>query len=149
MLDLLTTAMKGKFMRSYSIVFAVLCLSVTAFAGKMERDMMTKKVAPAVSTAMTNLKSSCGCDVQITVDETTLTSMEELRGAMHIAEDVGKSVGKYCSDAASKKAICQMKTLSLTKSKDVGFTFKDGAGVATTDGNARCGWDQMIKVLDK
>jgi hypothetical protein len=141
--------MKGETMKSYSIVFAVLCMSVTAFAGKMERDLMTKKVAPAVATAEANLKSSCGCAVKITVDETALTSMEELRGAQHIAEDIGKSVGKYCSDAASKKAICQLKTLSLTKSKDVGFTFKDGAGVATTDGNARCGWDQITKVLDK
>jgi len=136
-------------MRLYSTVLAVLCLSTTAFAGKMERDLMTKKVAPSVATAEANLKSSCGCDVKITVDETTLKSMDELRGAMRIADDVAKNVGKYCSDAASRKAVCQLKTLSLTKGKDVGFTFKDGAGVATTDGNARCGWDQIIKVLDK
>ena len=141
--------MKGVIMRSYSIVFAVLCLSVTAFAGKMERDLMTKKVAPAVATAEANLKTSCGCAVKITVDETALKSMDELRGAQHIAEDVAGSVGKYCSDDASKKAICQLKTLSLTKGKPAGFTFKDGAGVATTDGNERCGWNQIIKVLDK
>jgi hypothetical protein len=143
-------AMKGEAMRSYSTVIAVLCLlSVTAFAGKREREMMTQKVAPAVATAEANFKSSCGCAVKITVDETALKSIEEMRGAQHIAEDVGKSVGKYCSDAASKKAICQLKTLTLTKGPTAGFTFKDGAGVATTDGNARCGWDQIVKVLDK
>jgi hypothetical protein len=141
--------MKGDAMRSYSTVLVVLCLSVPAFAGKMERDLMSKKVAPAVATAEATLKSGCGCAVKITVDETTLKSMDELRGAQHIAEDVSESAGKYCSDDASKKAICQLKTLSLTKGKPAGFTIKDGAGVATTDGNERCGWHQIIKVLDK
>jgi hypothetical protein len=136
-------------MRQITIGFAVLCMSLTAFAGKTERDLMTKQVVPAVTNAEAKLKSQCGCAVKITVDEATLKSMDDLRGARHIADAVAKGAEAYCTDAPSKKAICQMKTLTIAKAKPAGFTFKDGAGTATTDGQASCSWQQITRVLDR
>jgi hypothetical protein len=136
-------------MRSYTTVFAVLCMSMTALAGKMERDLMTKQVAPAVASTQASFKAKCGCAVKIIVDDKSLTSMDELRATKHMAEHVQEGVEKYCTDAPSKKAVCQLQTLTFTKGKPAGFTFKAGAGIATTDGQTSCSWEQMTKVLDR
>lgn len=136
-------------MKQTTIVIAALTMSLTAFAGKMERDLVTKDVAPAIATTEAKLQSQCGCAVKISLDETNLKSMDELRGAKHIAEHITEGVEKYCTDAPSKKAICQLKTLTLTKAKPAGFTFNAGAGVASTDGQQSCSWEQITRVLDK
>lgn len=136
-------------MKQTMILLAVIGISVAAYAGKQERDLMTKEVAPAVATAEGKFKSQCGCGVKIEVDENTLKSMDEIRAAKHMAEHVSEGIDKYCTDAASKKAICQLKTLKFTKGKPAEFTFKDGTGTATTDGQTSCSWEQMTRVLDK
>lgn len=136
-------------MKQLTIGFVVLGMSVLAYGGKQERDLVTKEVAPAISTMQGKLKSQCGCDVKVTLDDSALKTMDELRGAKHMAEHITEGVEKYCSDAPSKKAICQMTTLTLTKGKPAGFTFKSGAGVATTDGQSSCSWEQITRELDK
>lgn len=135
-------------MKHMTIVIVVLGMSLAAYAGKQERDLMSKEVAPAVSTAEGKFKSQCGCDVKITVDD-SLKTMDELRSAKHMAEHITEGVEGYCTDAASKKAICQLKTLTFTKGKPAGFSFKGGAGVATTDGQTSCSWEQITRELDK
>ena len=131
------------------IVAALSAVSLTAVAGKLERDLMTKEVAPAVTEAEAKFKSSCGCPLKITVDEATMNTRDLLRQAKHIAEEVGEESAKYCTDAASKKALCQMKTLEILVRKPAEFTFKNGVGQCTSDGNARCSWQQITRVLDK
>jgi hypothetical protein len=131
------------------LVVSMMCISMTAFAGKAERDTMTKQVAPAVAAAEAKYKSSCGCALTITVDETTIKTKDDMLNVKHIAEHVTEGAGKYCTDDASKKAVCQMKTLTLAKSKPAKFTFKDGAGVATTDGQSICTFEMMTRELDK
>jgi hypothetical protein len=136
-------------MKQTTITLALLAISITAFAGKMERDLVTKDVQPAIDAAKETLQSSCGCTVAITLDQDNLKSMDELRGAKYIAQHISEGAKKYCSDAPSKKAICQLKTLTLTKAKPAGFTFNNGTGVASTDGQQSCSWDQITRVLDK
>ena len=135
--------------RVYLGVAIAMAIPVAAFAGKQERDLMTKQVAPAVQDAEAKFKSSCGCTLTISVDESTLKSMDELRAAKHMAEYISKGIVKYCTDDGSKKAMCQLKSLTFTKGTPVGFTFKDGKGVATTDGQMSCGFEQITRVLDK
>lgn len=137
--------MKHRFL----IVAALLTVSLTAVAGKLERDTMTKDVAPAITAAEATFKSSCGCPLTIAVDEASMNTRSLLLQAKHIAEEVGEESAKYCTDAASKKALCQLKKLEILKTKTSDFTFKDGVGQCHSDGNARCGWSQIIKVLDK
>ena len=135
--------------RIYAGIAIAMAIPLVAFAGKRERDVMAKEVMPAVKDAMAKYKSACGCGVAITVDEPALTSIDDLHGAKYIAEHVSEGVEKYCSDDASKKAMCQLKSLSISKAKPAGFTFKDGKGVATTDGQSNCSFDQITHVLDK
>lgn len=132
----------------FVIVAALLTLSLPAVAGKLERDTLTKEVVPAIEKAEAKFKSSCGCPLKITVDD-SMNTRDLMFQAKHIAEDVGDESAKYCTDGASKKALCQMKTLEILKRKPCEFAFKDGVGQCTSDGNMRCAWQQIIKVLDK
>ena len=133
----------------FLIVAALLTVSLTAVAGKLERDLMTKEVIPAIADGEAKFKSSCGCPLKITVDEASMNTTDLLRQAKHIAEDFAEYAPKYCTDAGSKKALCQLKTLEILKRAPSEFTFKNGVGQCTSDGQARCAWEQITKVLDK
>ena len=135
-------------MKQTTIALAVLTMSLTAFAGKMERDLVTKEVAPAIAETEAKFQSQCGCPVKITLDQGTLKSMDELRSVKHMAKNFTEGIDKYCTDAPSKKAVCQLRTLTFTKGV-AGFTFKAGAGVAMTDGQTSTLWEQVTRVLDK
>src|SRR5437763_10208798 len=108
------------------IVIAVLGATTFAFAGKLERDFMTKEVVPAMRDAEAKWKASCQCVLAISVDETTVKTHDELLGARSIASYIADGIPKYCTDEASRKALCQMKTLVLAKAQTAGFTFKNG-----------------------
>jgi hypothetical protein len=133
----------------FLIIAALSAVSLTAVAGKLERDTMTKDVQPAVAKAEATWKASCSCPLTITVDEASMNTRSLLLQAKHTAEEITEKSAKYCSDAASKKALCQMKSLQILLRKPAEFTIKDGVGQCTSDGNMRCGWDQIIRVLDK
>jgi hypothetical protein len=135
--------------KSALVVGSLMVMSLTAFAGKAERDMMTKEVMPAVKEAAAKVKASCGCAMAITVDEGTVKAKDDMYVIKHMAGYVAEGAPKYCTDDASKKAVCQMKTLVLAKAAKAEFTFKDGKGTATTDGQGGCSFEMMTRVLDK
>jgi hypothetical protein len=124
-------------------------VSSTAFAGKEEREAMKNEVMPAVKAAEAKFKSSCGCALAITVDEATVKSTDDMYHVKHMAGWVADGAGAYCTDAASKKAVCQMRSLVFAKAAEAKFTFKGGKGVATTDGQSSCSWEMMTQELDK
>jgi hypothetical protein len=124
-------------------------IAIPAFAGKEEREMLKTEVMPAVKTAEAKFKSACGCALAITVDEASLKSTSDMRPIKSIAEHVAEGAVAYCTDAASKKAVCQMKSLVLGKAAETAFTFKNGKGVATTDGQSFPSWEMMTAELDK
>ena len=130
-----------------AVSLMVAAVSLTAYAGKRERDVMTKDTIPALRDAEAKYKESCGCPLAINVDD-TLQSTDEFRTAASLAKNVSANVPKYCSDAASKKAMCQMKTLTVTKGH-ASFTFKDGHGVAMENGQEYTSFEMMTRVLDK
>ena len=136
-------------MKRVMVATGLMFLSLTAFAGKEERDMMSKEVMPAVQAAEAKFKESCGCPIKITVDEKTIKTKDDMYPAKHMAEYVTEGAPAYCNDAASKKAMCQMKTLTLAKAKEATFTFKGGNGIATTDGQSACSWEMMTREIDK
>ena len=69
--------------------------------------------------------------------------------AKHLVEGISEGLPGYCNDAASKKAICQLKTLEVLKEKEPRFTFKGGKGTASHDGQAQTSFDMMTRELDK
>ena len=130
-----------------AVSLMVAAVSLTAYAGKRERDVMTNQTIPAMRDAEAKYKASCGCPLAINVDD-TLQSSDEFRVAASLAKNIAENVPKYCSDAASKKAMCQMKTLTVTKGHAL-FTFKDGHGVAMENGQEYTSFEMMTRVLDK
>src|SRR4051812_14627990 len=98
-------------MKRLVIVAAGLGIATAALAGKEEREVYTKQVVPAMRAAEAAWKSSCGCALQISVDETSINETAEMHSTEHTCQEITDEVPKYCTDDASKKALCQMKTL--------------------------------------
>ena len=128
----------------------VAMLPMIALAGKTEREYMKNEVMPALRTAEETFKSSCGCPLKISLDEATINEEKGMYEAKHVGEGVTSGAPGYCSDDASKKAVCQMKTLKIMKAKPTEFKW-DGKseGTAVTDGNSYVSFDMMTAKLDK
>lgn len=135
-------------MKRAMVIALVTIASMTAFAGKQERDLMTKEVQPAAKETMAKWKGSCGCALAITIDDSYKT-MDDLRSAKHLCEAITEAIPKYCTDDASKKAMCQMKTLVMKTADKVTFSFKGGTGTATSHSNERVSWEMITRELDK
>jgi hypothetical protein len=135
-------------MKSFLIGTAVMLVSLTAFAGKTERDYMTNTVKPAVKDAQDKFKASCGCALAINVSD-TLKSTDDMAQARNISNAITEGAPAYCNDDASKKAMCQMKTVDIVKGKETGFTFKGGKGTCTTDGQSYVSWEMITREIDK
>jgi hypothetical protein len=132
-----------------TLITLSLFLSVSALAGKEEREYKKSDVDPAVKEAEAKFKASCGCPLQIVVNANTIDSKDNLYQVKHIANSVAEGAPGYCSDADSKKAVCQMKTLEIQRGKETVFTFKAGKGTSTHDGQSYMGWDNTTHEIDK
>jgi len=135
-------------MKQVAVISAVMLLSVVAFAGKAEREYQKSDLTPAVTKAQDAYKKSCGCGLKINVNA-SLKEVDDMRQAKHVSDNIAESVAGYCTDDASKKAVCAMKTLDITKGKESKFSFAGGKGTAVTDGQSYVTFDMMTRELDK
>lgn len=129
------------------IVALMIIVPAIAFAGKAEREFKTTKIDPAVKEAQASFKK-CGCAINITFAPEILSSEANMRQVLFMVEDVTQGSAKYCTDAASKAAVCKMKSLEIKHGATSGFEFKNGHGVATTDGQMNPSFDAMTAKLD-
>ncbi|HEY0190284.1 MAG TPA: hypothetical protein VGC42_04130 [Kofleriaceae bacterium] len=136
-------------MKQALIVASMMLLSVTAFAGKAEREFMKSDVNPAVKAANEKVKAACGCAMNIIVDEASLSKQDEMYPIKHMAQSIAEEAPKYCTDEASKKAVCKIKTLVLAKTATAEFKFNNGKGIMSTDGQSQCSWDMVTREVDK
>jgi opacity protein-like surface antigen len=120
----------------------------TAFAGKEERDYAKNDLTPAIKDAETKWKSACGCMLAITVDA-SVKVIDDMKTASHFCAYISAGVGGYCTDAGSRKALCQMKTLTVAKADVSKFTFKAGKGLATVYDNHSPSFEMIAQELDK
>jgi hypothetical protein len=131
------------------IALALMLVSLPALAGKEERDYLKNEVTPKVKAAEAKFKESCGCALKITINDNTTKTKDDLSTAKSTVNVITDNAPAYCTDDASKKAVCQLKSLEVAKGKEPGFTFKGGKGVSTHDGQGTVSWDMMMRVLDK
>jgi hypothetical protein len=136
-------------MMNRAIVVTLLLTSATALAGKEERDFMNSEVQPKAKEAASKWKSSCGCELKIQIDDASFTKKEDMYAAASFLGHIIDDVGGYCTDAASKKALCQLKTLVVRKADDATFTFKGSTGIATVYGNTSPSFEMVTAQLDK
>lgn len=135
-------------MKRALVMIPVLAMSLTAFAGKEEREYYKNRVTPAVTKAEATFKAACGCALPIKVSD-TLKTRDEMEQAVNTSESITENAGKYCSDADSKKAMCQLKSLDIVKGPDSKFEYKAGKGTAITDGQSYVSWDLIVREVDK
>ena len=135
-------------MKAIYLIATAIALPVTAVAGKQEREYMKTDVVPAIRKAEATFKTSCGCGLRIAVTS-SIKTRNDLYEAKHIAEMVTEGAPGHCTDAESKKAVCQMKSLDIAKGPEAKFVFKDGKGTAITDGQVYPSWDMVARELDK
>jgi hypothetical protein len=136
-------------MKTILIAASLSALTLTAFAGKQERELMKTRVEPALAKANEKFHSACGCPTPITVDEASVKGTDDLHNFIYMADDIADNAPKYCTDAASKKAMCQLKSLTLARTPEAMFQFKGGKGLLTTDGQSHATWEMMTRELDK
>jgi len=125
-------------------------VSSVAFGGKSEREFIKENLNPAIAAAQKAYQEKCGCSLKITYNA-NIQTQNQLRLVRSTANSIAEGV-KYCTDDASKKAVCQMKELEVTldTSKPSSFTFKAPRGIASTDGQAYVTFDSMMTdQLDK
>jgi hypothetical protein len=135
--------------RTTVAAMAILLISTTVHAGKEEREYLKNSLEPAVKKTEDAYKSACGCNLKVTVADSTTKTADDMLHAVQILNSVREGVGSYCSDAGSKKAICKMTSLEVAKASPPTFTFKGSKGTATHDGNAYTSWDMITHELDK
>jgi hypothetical protein len=137
-------------MKKILVVVSLSALSLTAFAlTKEEREFLKASVTPALAEANAKFHGACGCPTPITIDEGTITSMDDVHNFKYMADDVAENAPKYCTDAASKKAMCQLKSLTFSHTKEAFFKITAGKGQLTTDGQSHATWEMMTRELDK
>ncbi len=135
-------------MKKVLIATSALLFSLTAFAGKTEREYMKNEVQPAVKAAEAKFKEACGCALKINVSD-TLKSTDEMAQAKNTSESITEGAPKYCTDADSKKAMCVLKSIDITKGTETAFHFKGGKGSVTTEGQSYVSWDMITREIDK
>lgn len=136
-------------MKLHQLAFVLLFTSLAAHAGKEERDFISSQVEPAVKEAAAAYKNSCGCDVKFDVKLDSYKDKDELTKIKYLATSIKEGAPKYCTDAASKAAMCKLKSLEIQKSVTSDFKFSAGKGVATTDSSANPTWEMMTTAIDR
>lgn len=130
------------------LILLVALVPMLAFAGKSEREYWKEKVAPAIEKAKAGYKEGCGCSLDIHVDEGVKKSEDVMSNVRYVCESVANDAKGYCTDDASKKAVCQMKKLVI-KEGQVKFAFASGTGTATVDKQSYVNFEMMTRELDK
>ncbi len=126
-----------------------LVCATAAHAGKAERDFYAAEVEPALKTATTTLKQSCGCDVKVSVKQDSFQTVDHLRQVRYSAGTIIDNAPRYCNDAPSKAAVCKLKTLEYARTGTTAFKFAAGKGVITLDESSYPSWDMLAAELDK
>lgn len=136
-------------MKIFKLAGILLCLPLAAWAGKAERDFMTAEVEPAVKEATAAFKKSCGCDVKFDVKQDSFQSKDDMFKIKYFASTIKDNAGSYCSDAATKKAMCKIKSIEFSKTAETALKFNAGKVTASTDGTSQPSWEMLTREVDK
>jgi hypothetical protein len=136
-------------MKLRTITIALMFTALAAHAGKVERDFIASDVEPAIKEAAAAYKKSCGCDVKFDVKLDSYKDKDELFKIKYFAQAIKDGAPAYCTDAATKAAMCKLKSIEIQKTATADFKFSGGKGVATTDSSANPSWEMVTRAIDK
>jgi hypothetical protein len=134
----------------FTILIACLFVSTIAFAGKGEREKR-KEIEPVLLSTQSSFKAACGCDFKWDINWDSYKAADDMNRIPSTAERISAGAKEHCTDAESKKAICQMKVVSLSYAKDSkgDVTFSGGKISGQTNDTMYVGWDKIVEALDK
>lgn len=111
-------------MRRIVVIIASLFVAGTAFAAKQHRESK-KEIDGKVKTAVSAVKSNCGCAPQIAVDWKSFNATKADKAndygknIMREFDNIGTVTKEFCNDADSKKLLCSNVKKFLIFSKGV------------------------------
>jgi hypothetical protein len=126
-----------------------LMISLSAFAGKEERDFKAATVEPALTKATAAYQTGCGCALKFDVKWDEFKNKDQMRQIANMADSISDESGKYCSSAETKKIMCGLKTIQVKHGKPVAFTFAKGSGVATLEENVAVNFGMISGKVDQ
>lgn len=137
-------------MKKLFTLTTLVALAITwqAHAGKAERDKQTE-VTAAIKTTSAEYKKNCGCDLKVDVKWDQFKAADHMSQIKNSMDSIASESKNYCNDDGSKKAMCAMKSLEITKGAETKFSFNSGKGKLETDGNSYVHWDMISREVDK
>jgi hypothetical protein len=134
----------------YAILMACLFMSTIVYAGKVEREKI-KELEPILVSSQSTFKAACGCEFKWDIKWDSYKAADDMNRIPSTAERISAGAKEHCTDAESKKAICQLKVISLSYAKDSkgDVTFSGGKISGQTNDTMYVGWDKIVEVLDK
>lgn len=136
-------------MKTKMLLALLAAVPLLAFAGKAERDFISKEVEPAIQASGAQISKSCGCAIKFDVKLESFADVDQLRNLRNFVRAAGDGAAGYCTDAASKAAVCKMKTMEVSRGASPAFKFAAGKGVVTTDVSSYPSWDMIAAQVDK
>ena len=130
------------------IVPLLLVVPLAAFAGKTEREFVKTRLAPAIKKSEATFKKACGCNWKLAVGKKLENDLDALHVAEHLVGIIGDNAAGYCTDDASKKALCAISTFSMETGETTGFSVEGKVGKAVLSGGYPP-WDNITAALDK
>jgi hypothetical protein len=139
-----------------SLVLLGCFLSLSAFAGKLDREYKKTEFDPSIKKMTDAFKTASGCDLKLEFVGKDFESQDNMVQAKYLIDSITEGVGPYCldketqkPDADSQKAVCKLKTLKVQIGKETGFDFKDSVGTATIAATGGyTGFDIMMAKID-
>lgn len=138
-----------KLQTTSSALLILLCASVSAYAGKAEREFIETTMNPAVQAAAAAYKSACTGDLKIDVKVDSFKNVDELRQVRNFVNRIEESAAGYCKDKATKTVMSKLKVLEISKAAQVTVKFSGNKAVATTDESSFPSWDMLAAEIDK
>jgi len=131
------------------ITLLLLLISSASYAGKAERARIVE-IESALKGHAAAFKKACGCDIKFDVKWDTYTKVENMTRIEMAGEKLVENAPGFCTDAESKRAICVMKTMTLSYGAEPADPeLKGSTVVGQTNDMRTLDWGEYIKLLDK
>lgn len=125
----------------------VLGAAQPAAAGKPERDK-ADELKPVLTSVAADVKTNCGCDVQVSADFDSFPSVDEMSRIDQTLDQFKGAVSKYCEKPADKAEFCKnVASLQVISNKKIDELKLDGKDIKAPTGGTQYTTEAMFSGL--
>jgi hypothetical protein len=126
----------------------LLLVPAVAVAGKAEQAKR-KQLEPVVAAAKANLKGSCGCAIDVSVDWASYRTADDMEYVDDAIQNLLSALSDNCDDDAEKRTVCKsLKGYRVTYQHDTGATLTKGTLVCGSNGDICCNQDDINNIVN-